>query len=158
VRRVALLALLAVVTACHRAPRPAPTAAPPPPKVSVDESISDVATGGSWQEEGSSGRYRVVVRGGGRHDVQSTVVLQWLRWDEHGEAPVEVKSVRVAEVSRGGIAVTNSRIDVEDGHTVVRMNLVNPLTGAAGEARVWPQGVGKYRAKVKWAENTDKAQ
>jgi hypothetical protein len=46
--------------------------------------------------------------------------------------------------------VTASRIDEEEGRPVVKLSLANVVTGIAGEARVWPQGVGRYRAKLKW--------
>jgi hypothetical protein len=60
--------------------------------------------------------------------------------------------VRIEELARGGIVVTASRVDEEDGKTVVKLGLANAVTGNAGEARIWPDGVGRYRAKVKWAE------
>ena len=47
--------------------------------------------------------------------------------------------------------VTATRIEDEEGRTVVRLTLANAVTGVAGEARVWPAGVGRYRAKLKWA-------
>jgi hypothetical protein len=116
----------------------------------VDSAVSDVATGGSWEEGGKSGPIRVVVRSGGRRNLKSEVVLQWLRWDDRAEQPIEVKSVPITELSRGGIIVTASRVDEEDGRPVVKLSLANAVTGVSGEARVWPQGVGRYRAKLKW--------
>ena len=151
-----LAALLVLVLigpfACHR-PRPAPppTAKPAPvaePK--VDVAVSDVATGGSWQDGGQSGVYRIVVRSGGRRNLRSEVVLQWLKWDDRSEQPIEVRSAVVRELSRGGIIVTGTRIDQEEGRAVAKLSVANAVTGVAGEARVWPQGLGRYRAKVKW--------
>lgn len=158
-----LAALLASVLvgplACQRRPAPAPrppVARPPAPTAAptaepkVDVAVSDVATGGSWQEGGQSGVYRLVVRSGGRRNIGSEVVLQWLKWDNRSEQPIEVSSAVVREISRGGILVTATRIDQEDGRTVGKVSVANAVTGAAGEARVWPQGLGQYRAKLKW--------
>jgi len=150
-----LVALLAVALAgCPRRPQPPPPRQPgpvaKPAPAPVDAAVSDIATGGSWEEGGQSGIYRVVVRSGGRRTLSSDVVVQWLRWDASSEQPVEVKSTRIAELARGGIVVTASRIDDEDGHAVIKLTLANAVTGAPGEARIWPGGVGQYRAKVKW--------
>jgi hypothetical protein len=129
-------------------PRPPERAAPAP----VDSAVSDVATGGSWQQGGRSGVYRIVVRSGGRRNLRSEVVLQWLRWDDRAEQPIEVRRVVVRELSRGGVIVTNARIGQEDGRPVIRVSVANAATGAAGEARVWPLGLGRYRAKLKWVD------
>ena len=151
----ALLVLVLVGPFGCRHPRPAappPTAKPTAPAAEpkVETSVSDVATGGSWQEVGQSGVYRIVVRSGGRRNLRSEVVLQWLKWDDRSEQPIEVRSAVVRELSRGGIIVTATRIDQEEGRTVAKLGVANAVTGVAGEARVWPQGLGRYRAKVKW--------
>jgi len=154
-RLLAALLVLVLVGpfACHR-PRPAPppTAKPAAPAAQprVDSAVSDVATGGSWEEGGQSGVYRIVVRSGGRRNLRSEVVLQWLKWDDRSEQPIEVRSAVVRELSRGGIIVTGTRIDQEEGRAVAKLSVANAVTGVAGEARVWPQGLGRYRAKVKW--------
>ncbi len=114
--------------------------------------MSDIATGGAWEEGGRSGIFRVVVRSGGRRTMRSEVVLEWLQWEQQSEQPTPTKSVTIDELGRGGIAVTNSRIESEEGRTVVKLGLANPYTGAAGEARVWPGAIGKYRVKIKWAD------
>jgi len=152
-----LAALLVIVLVgplgCRRPkPAPPPTAKPAAPSAEpkVETAVSDVATGGSWQEGGQSGVYRIVVRGGGRRNLRSEVVLQWLKWDDRAEQPIEVRSAVVRELSRGSIVVTATRIDQEDGRAVAKLSVANAVTGVAGEARVWPQGLGRYRAKVKW--------
>ncbi len=148
-----LVFVLGTSTGCRpRRPPPSPPA-PPPARVEpapVDEAVSDVATGGSWEEGGRSGVFRVVVRSGGRRNMRSDVILQWLRWDDRAEQPVEVKSVTIREVSRGGVIVTGTRFDQENGRSMAKLSVANAVTGAAGEARVWPLGVGRYRAKLKW--------
>ena len=83
--------------------------------------------------------YRLVVRSGGRRNLRSEVVLQWLKWDDRSEQPIEVRSAVVRELSRGGIIVTATRIDQEEGRAVAKVSVANAVTGVAGEARVWPQ-------------------
>src|SRR6185503_2805620 len=145
--------VLGTSTGCRPRHPPPPSPAPPPARVEpapVDEAVSDVATGGSWEEGGRSGVFRVVVRSGGRRNMRSDVILQWLRWDDRAEQPVEVKSVTIREVSRGGVIVTGTRFDQENGRSMAKLSVANAVTGAAGEARVWPLAVGRYRAKLKW--------
>jgi hypothetical protein len=154
-RLLAALLLLVLVgpLACrHPKPAPLPPVAKPtaPSEPKVETAVSDVATGGSWQEGGQSGVYRIVVRSGGRRNLRSEVVLQWLKWDDRSEQPIEVRSAVVRELSRGGIIVTATRIDQEEGRTVAKLSVANATTGGAGEARVWPQRLGRYRAKLKW--------
>src|SRR5262249_61761337 len=102
---------------CPRRQPPPPQrparAAPAEPQA-VETAVSDIATGGSWEENGQSGIIRVVVRSGGRRNLRSDVMLEWLRWDDKAEQPIEVKSVKVSEVSRGGVLVTATRIDQEE--------------------------------------------
>jgi hypothetical protein len=142
-----------LLAACPRRPREAPQVERPPERpgpTPVDAAVSDVATGGSWEQNGQSGVIRVVVRSGGRRDMRSDVVLQWLRWDAKAEQPIEVRSVPISGLRRGGIIVTATRIDDEDGRTVVKISIANAVTGVGGEARIWPLSVGRYRAKLKW--------
>jgi hypothetical protein len=150
----ALLVLVMVGPFACRRPKPAPPAPTakqaPAAEPKVETAVSDVATGGSWQDGGQSGVYRIVVRSGGRRNLRSEVVLQWLKWDDRSEQPIEVRSAVVRELSRGGIIVTGTRIDQEEGRAVAKLSVANAVTGVAGEARVWPQGLGRYRAKVKW--------
>ena len=153
-RRILAALLVVGLSACRRpTPAPLPPTAKPPASTTeprVETSVSDVATGGSWQEGGQSGVYRIVVRGGGRRSLRSEVVLQWLKWDDRSEQPIEVRSAVVRELSRGGVIVTASRLDQEDGRAVAKLSIANAVTGVAGEARVWPQALGRYRAKIKW--------
>ena len=107
------------------------------------------------EEGGRSGVFRVVVRSGGRRNMRSEVVLQWLKWDNRAEQPIEVKSATITELSRGGIIVTATRIEQENGRTFVKLGIANAVTGAAGEARVWPLALGRYRAKLKWTDKPD---
>jgi hypothetical protein len=153
------LAVALGAAGCPRRPPSRETVRPPRPPVpstpsAVETAVSDVATGGSWEEGGQSGVLRVVVRGGGRRNMRSDVTLQWLRWDDRAEQPIEVRSVKVTELSRGGIIVTATRIEQDEGRPVVRLDVANAVTGVAGEARVWPQAVGRYRAKLKWVSET----
>src|SRR5689334_1545162 len=89
--RVVAGVLVAIVLAGSGCRRPAPPrevrpAKPAPPApVPVETAISDIATGGSWEENGQSGILRVVVRSGGRRNMRSDVALQWLRWDDKVE-------------------------------------------------------------------------
>jgi len=147
-----VLAVLVLAAACARrpAPRPATPSQPPPPQ-QVETTVSDVATGGSWDQGGRSGVYRVVVRSAGRRDLHSQVELQWLVWGAGADQPTPVRGVPIAELSRGGIVVTNSRIEEDDGKTVVRLGIANAVTAVTGEARIWPTAVGAYRVRVKWA-------
>ena len=154
-RLLSLAAVLAAAGCPRRPPPPEARPAKPTEPAPVESAVSDVATGGSWQDGAESGVYRVVVRSGGRRNLRSDVVVQWLRWDQHAEQPIETKSVRVTELGRGGIIVTASRIDEEDGRTVIKLPIANAVTGAPGEARIWPVGIGRYRVKIKWA--TDRA-
>ncbi len=156
-RRIVLAAVVGLslsVVACPRRPPPAPPpvrARPTPTEpAQVETAVSDVATGGKWEEGGQSGILRVVVRSGGRRNLKSEVLLEWLRWDDNAEQPIPVKSVKIPELSRGGIIVTGTRIEQDEGHAVIRLDLANAVTGVAGEARLWPQAVGRYRSKVKW--------
>jgi hypothetical protein len=146
---IGLVALVLGLSGCPRRPPPRPAQ---PPKPTVDAAVSDVATGGSWREGRQTGIFRVVVRGGGRKAMRSEVVVQWLRWDDNVDQPVEVRSVPVTELSRGGIIVTATRIEQEEGRPVIRLNIANAITGASGEARVQPVAVGRYRVKIKWLD------
>jgi hypothetical protein len=146
---IGVVVLALGLSACPRPPRQPPRAQPPRP-LPVDSAVSDVATGGSWREGDQSGMFRVVVRSGGRKSMRSDVVVQWLRWDARAEQPIEVRSVPVTELGRGGIIVTGTRIEQEDGRPVIRLNIANAVTGATGEARVQPLAVGRYRVKIKW--------
>jgi hypothetical protein len=75
-----------------------------PPPTSVDPSISDVRSAGYWTDGDSDGSYRVVLSYGGREEINTTIVLEWV--SRGGEDPAQPPSIAHSAILYGALLGT----------------------------------------------------
>jgi len=67
----------------------------------VDTAISDIATGGLWQQGSSYGNWRLIVRNLGWEHTRSFLYLQWLKIDEGKKEVRELLTIPIREFNTG---------------------------------------------------------
>ena len=61
-------------------------------------SVEDVRIGGTWERDGKSGAYRIVVSRSGGDTVTARMFVQWVAYQDDGSATVE-DSVEIQEIA-----------------------------------------------------------
>jgi hypothetical protein len=56
---------------------------------SIPANVEDVQIAGTWQKEGKSGTYRVIISRSGGDAVTARLFIQWIAYGEAGESTVE---------------------------------------------------------------------
>ncbi len=68
----------------------------------IEPGIESAVSGGFWQSEGVSGRYRVVVVNSGFEQVHSELFLEWILDGSENSGPSVLYSIPVTEVNESG--------------------------------------------------------
>ena len=63
----------------------------------LNTTISEVATGGFWEQKQTYGTWRLVVRDLGWEHTRSFLYLQWLKTDDKNKNEIELKTVPIPE-------------------------------------------------------------
>ena len=59
--------------------------------------VEDVRIGGTWEADGKSGAYRIVIARSGGEAITARLFVQWIAYGDNGEATVD-KSIEIKEV------------------------------------------------------------
>lgn len=80
----------------------------------IPGAVEDVRIGGTWQQEGKSGAYRIVIARQGGNQVTARLFVQWVAYQIDGTATVE-NSVEITELTELGLDVVdyNSESDAD---------------------------------------------
>jgi hypothetical protein len=80
----------------------------------IPGAVEDVRIGGTWQLEGKSGAYRIVIAREGGNQVTARLFVQWVSYLIDGTATVE-NSIEITELSDLGVDVVdyNSESDAD---------------------------------------------
>lgn len=114
----------------------------------VDTSISSVASGGFWESDGVTGRFRVVVENSGFELVESVVHLQWLADATEDSGPRMVLSEPVPGIGPDGpLSVDTPVFEIDEG-TVIVLEATDPRTLATVTFRIIPGAPGEYTMSV----------
>jgi hypothetical protein len=68
--------------------------------------VEDVRIGGTWQKEGKSGAYRIVIARTGGDAVTARLFIQWVAYGEAGDTSVE-NTVEIAEFGTLGLDIVD---------------------------------------------------
>ena len=103
--------------------------------------LSAAVTGGSWEESGNRGQYRVLVFDKGLEHVSSEVFLQWLAETEDGSRVL--RNIPVAELSTGfwSVGVPMFRAG---RRATFELGATNPYSLENTRFVLRPQLAGKY--------------
>lgn len=114
--------------------------------VALDTAISFVTTNGSWQDGGTYGNYRLVVKKAGWEHTRSFVYLQWLRLDQDQQASKVTESMPIDEFNSGDWRYFHHASFREGKYTI---NYRNRGRERLREAVLTPGVPGNYSIEIK---------
>jgi len=94
-------------------------------------SVEDVRIGGTWQKDGKSGAYRIVIARTGGDAVTARLFIQWVAYGEAGETTVE-NSVEIPEFATLGLDIVDYVSESDAEGLSVYIETIDPQ-GSADE-------------------------
>jgi hypothetical protein len=114
----------------------------------LEPSIFIVKTGGYWEEDDVSGRYRVaVIRHCSPEHCFTDTYLQWVRSQPEDTALQGVVTVPIGEINDSILFVKDARFGEDAKGVVIELRVMNTYTEAENILRVWPTSRGLYDAE-----------
>lgn len=114
----------------------------------LDPAISQVVTGGTWEEDDMSGYYRVVVRTHcSPEHCFDQAYIQWIEIASRESAPREGRTVHVTEAGDFAVVSKVEFLVGSDGAAAIQFELVNTYSMESAKLCVRPAYPGSYQTK-----------
>jgi hypothetical protein len=91
----------------------------------IPGSVEDIRIGGTWERDGKSGAYRVVISRSGAEPVTARLFVQWIAYQEGGGAGVE-KTIEIKEFADLKLDVVNYVSESDDDGLSVYLETIDP--------------------------------
>ena len=89
----------------------------------------DVRIGGTWEKDGRSGAYRIVVAREGSDAITARLFIQWIAYDDAGGAKLE-ETVEIKEFADLKLDIVDYTSDSDTDGLSVYLETVNPESDA----------------------------
>lgn len=107
-------------------------------------SVEDVQIAGTWQSEGKSGAYRVVVARSGGDAVTARLFVQWIAYGEAGESTVE-HSIEITEFAPLGRDIVDITSESDAEGLSLFIDTIEPSGSADEQYELHIFGPNDYR-------------
>jgi hypothetical protein len=87
--------------------------------------IEDVRIGGTWQKDGKSGAYRIIIDRNGGDVVTARLFVQWVAYGDAGEATVE-NTVEIKEFADLNLDIVDYNSESGDDGLTVYIETIGP--------------------------------
>jgi hypothetical protein len=91
--------------------------------------VEDVRIGGTWQKDGKSGAYRIVIARTGGDAVTARLFIQWVAYGEAGDTTVE-NTVEIAEFATLGLDIVDYVSESDADGLSVFLETIDPQGSA----------------------------
>ena len=91
--------------------------------------VEDVRIGGTWEKDGRSGAYRIVVAREGSDAITARLFIQWIAYDDAGGAELE-ETVEIKEFADLKLDIVDYTSDSDTDGLSVYLETVNPESDA----------------------------
>jgi hypothetical protein len=119
-----LIAALALVTALG-AMRPAFADAVLDGLKTLPGSVEDVRVGGTWDQGGKSGIYRIIVSRSGGDPITARLFIQWVAYDDSGGATV-TDTIEIKEFAALNVDIQDFSSDSDSNKLTVDIQTLDP--------------------------------
>ena len=125
-----------------------------PDLVAMSPYVSQVVTGGRWQEGGQNGQYRLVASCGGWEHVRCEFFLQWVQDPEdQGKDPIVVATIPVLEATnrmafKAQLAITERMVSP----CIITVTSETEHEETPYVIAIRPTGIGKYAVQFMGAQ------
>ena len=106
--------------------------------------VEDVRIAGTWQNEGKSGAYRVVIARSGGDAVTARLFVQWIAYGEAGESTVE-NSMEIAEFAPLNLDIVDFVSESDADGLSVYIETIDPSGSADEQYELHIFGPNDYR-------------
>lgn len=106
--------------------------------------IEEVRVGGTWDRDGNSGIYRIVVARKGGNAVTARLFVQWVAYTAEGGAEVE-HTLEIAEFNDLGIDIIDFNSESDDDGLSVFIQTLNPNGPTDDNYELFIDGRNDYR-------------
>jgi hypothetical protein len=110
----------------------------------IPGSVEDVRIAGTWQQEGKSGAYRVIVSRSGGDAVTARLFVQWIAYGEAGESTVE-QSTEIKEFAALNLDVVDFVSQSDADGLSVYIETIDPSGSADDQYELHIFGPEDYR-------------
>lgn len=111
------------------------------------ENIQDIRYAGSWNRDGRTGVYRVVIMQGNGERAADRLFVQWISQDNGGELRVE-DSIEINEIAAWGLDIVDYVSQSDSDGLVLFMDVVNPHTRFGEEYELFVMAPNEYRLGI----------
>lgn len=106
--------------------------------------VEDVRIGGSWQRDGKSGVYRIVIARRGGVTVTARLFVQWIAYGEAGGATVE-DSIEISDFADLEFDIVDFTSESDAEGLSVYIEAIDPQGGADAQFELFIFGPDDYR-------------
>jgi hypothetical protein len=107
-------------------------------------SVEDVRIAGTWQKEGKSGAYRVIVSRSGGDAVTARLFVQWIAYGEAGESTVE-NSMEITEFAPLNLDIVDFVSESDADGLSLYIETIDPSGSADEQYELHVIGPNDYR-------------
>ena len=91
----------------------------------VPGAVEDVRIGGTWEKEGKSGAYRVLITRSGGDTVTARLFVQWIAYHDDGEASVD-NTIEIKELAALKVDVVDYTSESDQEGLSVYLETIDP--------------------------------
>jgi hypothetical protein len=91
----------------------------------IPGAVEDVRIGGTWEKEGKSGAYRVVITRSGGDTVTARLFVQWIAYHDDGDATVD-NTIEIRELAALKVDVVDYTSDSDQEGLSVYLETIDP--------------------------------
>jgi hypothetical protein len=106
--------------------------------------VEDVRIGGTWQADGKSGVYRIVIARSGGNAITARLFVQWIAYGETGEATVE-HTMEITEFDKLNLDIVDYNSESDAEGLSVYIEAIDPEGGASEQFELFVFGPDDYR-------------
>jgi hypothetical protein len=107
-------------------------------------SVEDVRIGGTWEREGETGVYRVVVARTGGDAITARLFIQWVAMGDDGVPKVE-DTVEIPELAELKVDIVDFTSEADDEGLAVFLQLLDPNGVADGDYELFVTSPTQHR-------------
>lgn len=110
----------------------------------MSDDFHDIRYSGTWNRDGRSGVYRIVVENGDSAAAADRLFVQWMTQDNSGQETVE-NSIEISEIAAWGLDIVDYVSESDSEGLVLFIDVINPRTNFGEEYELFVFGPNEYR-------------
>jgi hypothetical protein len=110
----------------------------------IPPSVEDVQIAGTWQQEGKSGAYRVIISRSGGDTVTARLFVQWIVYGEVGESTIQ-NSIEIKEFASLNLDIVDITSESDTDGLSLFIDTIDPSGSADQQYELHIIGPTDYR-------------